>query len=116
MKEQRSAGTAARDRNLDIGDRMRQNRLSDGLVGVRSRIVVLSLLMSAASVLLQAIPCSAARAEDALRVRTSERYGKLPLQFEANRGQTDPEVKFLSRGAGYTFFLTPTEAVMVFTK
>jgi hypothetical protein len=35
----------------------------------------------------------------------------LPLIFEANTGQTDPAVKFLSRGSGYTLFLTPTEAV-----
>jgi len=39
-------------------------------------------------------------------------YGKLPLSFEANRGQTDSRVKFLSRGAGYTLFLTPREAVL----
>jgi hypothetical protein len=34
----------------------------------------------------------------------------MPLSFEANRGQTDPAVNFLSRGSGYTLFLTPTEA------
>jgi hypothetical protein len=38
-------------------------------------------------------------------------YGRLPLSFEANRGQTDPRVDFLARGAGSTLFLTPTEAV-----
>jgi hypothetical protein len=27
-------------------------------------------------------------------------YGKLPLSFEANQGQTDAGVKFLSRGSG----------------
>ena len=42
----------------------------------------------------------------------AEDYGKLPLHFEANRGQTDTEVKFLSHGPGYTLFLTPTEAVL----
>jgi hypothetical protein len=45
--------------------------------------------------------------------RLEAAYGKLPLRFEANRGQTDPRVKFLSRGSGYTFFLTPAEAVLV---
>ena len=39
-------------------------------------------------------------------------YGKLPLIFEANRGQTDSRVKFLSRGNGYTLFLTATETVL----
>lgn len=38
-------------------------------------------------------------------------YGKLPLQFEANQGQTDARVKFFSRGSGYTLFLTGDEAV-----
>src|SRR5271157_1600904 len=33
-------------------------------------------------------------------------YGKVPLGFEANEGQTDPRVKFLSRGRGYSLFLT----------
>jgi hypothetical protein len=40
-----------------------------------------------------------------------ENYGKLPLSFEANRGQTDARVKFLSHGSGYTLFLTDDEAV-----
>lgn len=39
-------------------------------------------------------------------------YGHLPLSFEANRGQSDPQVKFLSHGAGYTLFLTENEAVL----
>src|SRR6266700_6442648 len=39
-------------------------------------------------------------------------YGKVPLSFEANQGQTDPRVKFLSRGSGYTLFLTGDEAVL----
>jgi hypothetical protein len=39
-------------------------------------------------------------------------YGKLPIAFEANRGQTDPRVKFLARGHGYSLFLTPTAAVL----
>ena len=39
-------------------------------------------------------------------------FGRLPLSFEVNQGQTDAEVKFLSRGKGYTLFLTPKEAVL----
>ena len=42
-------------------------------------------------------------------------YGQLPLSFEANRGQTDPQVKFLARGGPHSLFLTPTEAVFVLT-
>ena len=33
-------------------------------------------------------------------------YGKLPLTFEENQGQTDARVKFMARGAGYTVFLS----------
>jgi len=39
-------------------------------------------------------------------------YGKLPLSFEANQGQVDGQVKFLSRGQGYKLFLAGTEAVL----
>lgn len=49
---------------------------------------------------------------DAIQAKVSEYYGKLPLSFEANQGQTDPQVKFFSRGQGYSLFLTPTEAVL----
>src|SRR5580704_6872313 len=39
-------------------------------------------------------------------------YGKVPLSFEPNRGQADPRVQFLSRGSGYSLFLTPGEVVL----
>jgi hypothetical protein len=39
-------------------------------------------------------------------------YDKLSLAFEANNGQTSERVKFLSRGRGYTLFLTSAEAVL----
>ena len=44
--------------------------------------------------------------------RVIESYGKLPLSFEANEGQTDKRAKFLSCGRGYTLFLTADEAVV----
>ena len=46
----------------------------------------------------------------------AEEYGKLPLSFEANCGQSDPQVKFLSRGNGYSLFLTDTGATLALTK
>lgn len=39
-------------------------------------------------------------------VQGSASFGKLPMTFEANKGQTAGQVKFLSRGKGYTAFLT----------
>ena len=40
-----------------------------------------------------------------------ESYGRLPLSFEANRGQAGEAADFVARGGGYTLSLTPTEAV-----
>jgi hypothetical protein len=38
-------------------------------------------------------------------------YISLPMSFEANLGQTDARAKFISRGSGYTLFLTDSEAI-----
>ena len=39
-------------------------------------------------------------------------YSHLPLIFEPNQGQSDPQVKFLAPGSGYGLFLTTDEAVL----
>src|SRR5438552_753301 len=52
------------------------------------------------------------KADHAVQVRVMESYARLPLSFEANRGQMDSDVKFFSRGNGYCIFMTPTEAVL----
>ncbi|HEY0003167.1 MAG TPA: SBBP repeat-containing protein [Pyrinomonadaceae bacterium] len=49
-------------------------------------------------------------------VQAREAYGQIAMSFEANRGQTDASVNFLARGAGYTLFLKPTEAVFVLAR
>jgi hypothetical protein len=41
-------------------------------------------------------------------------FGRLPMSFEQNQGQSDGRVKFLARGNGYGLYLTPTEAALVF--
>ncbi len=46
------------------------------------------------------------------RLAVLDAYGKLPMAFEANAGQTDGQVKFLARGAGYTVFLTEQNATL----
>ena len=40
------------------------------------------------------------------------RTSRCPMSFEANQGQTDRQVSFLTRGPGYALFLTPNEAVL----
>jgi hypothetical protein len=49
-------------------------------------------------------------------VRAIEAFANLPLYFEPNQGQTERQVKFLSRGAGHTLFLTPSKAVLLLTR
>jgi len=48
-------------------------------------------------------------AERSGRVRATLRA--LPLAFEANQGQSDPQVNYIARGNGYTLFLTDHDAV-----
>ena len=47
--------------------------------------------------------------------RSQTLYGRSLLSFERNVGQADPEVKFLSRGAGFAVFLADDEAVVMIT-
>lgn len=57
-------------------------------------------------------PQPAAHAEAPSRGQLIQNLISAPMRFEANAGQTDGRVKFLSRGAGYTLFLTSSEAVL----
>ncbi|HZQ95936.1 MAG TPA: SBBP repeat-containing protein [Candidatus Sulfotelmatobacter sp.] len=47
------------------------------------------------------------------QARAQESYATLPLAFEANQGQADPQVKYTARGKGYTLFLTSDKAYFV---
>lgn len=44
--------------------------------------------------------------------RWTAAYGRLPLSFEENTGQTAQEVRYVSHGSGYELFLTSQEAVL----
>jgi len=79
---------------------------------------LLAMILAQAGEGSQVIPTTNTRpAESGLdlanRVQVQAVYSRLPLSFEANRGQTDAQVKFLARGRGYTLFLTATEVVLV---
>src|SRR5262245_24827048 len=81
----------------------------------RSLVSILVLMSLALSL---PVAGESARAESHAAIRSESNggptrtdYGKLPLLFEENRGQTDSDVKFISRGRGYTLLLTPSEAV-----
>src|SRR5205809_1872422 len=43
-------------------------------------------------------------------------YGKLPLQFEKNDGQSDSQIQFRAQGSGYGIYLTASEAVLAFPR
>jgi Beta-propeller repeat len=53
-----------------------------------------------------------AKVQDSLRPQVEASYGKLPLAFEPNRGQTDARVRFLSHSGKRTLWLTNDEAVL----
>src|SRR5882762_6696924 len=60
---------------------------------------------------------SAKASTDESKAHAVDSFGRLPLSFEANQGQTDSRVKFLARGQGYTLFLTQGgEAVLTLHK
>jgi hypothetical protein len=43
-------------------------------------------------------------------------YGKLPLAFVPNEGQTEEAVRYYAQGAGYGFFFTPKGAMLSFAE
>lgn len=71
-----------------------------------SSLALLVSLALPATLAAQPTPDASAHA----RVQAS--FGTVPLVFEENRGQTDPSVRFLSRGPGYALFLTGDAAVL----
>ena len=79
------------------------------LCGYFAAVFVGSLLITAGAAFGDAP--SATKQESAPGQRTRAALIGLPLSFEANQGQTDPAVKFFSRGDGYALFLTADSAV-----
>src|SRR5437867_427113 len=75
------------------------------------------LLATAMALVMLPSLVTASKAPSQLQARTPsklqamESYGRLPLSFEANNGQTESQVRFLARGRGYTLFLSENEAV-----
>src|SRR5215213_5766081 len=54
--------------------------------------------------------------ESQTKLQLSEAYRRLPLTFEANRGQVDQQVKFLTHGGGANVFLTDNEAMLALSR
>lgn len=81
-----------------------------GLMAILSGGSPLCAEENASSLVQTAVPSSAV--PEATKIQAQESYGRLPLAFEINRGQSDRQVRFLARGGKQTLFLTPTEAVL----
>ncbi len=87
-------------------------------------ISIVKTLFSLAA--LVAVSSPAASSDGGLRLLKPERlssapvlntaYGRLPLYFEPNLGQFDPQVRYVTHGGGYTMFFTDSEAVMVLSR
>lgn len=95
------------------------NRGGVGTIFARGRApVILALLLVGGAFLLRrdviATPAPNAHPGPALsnpqQIRAA--FGRLPLSFEPNQGQSDSRVKFLARGNDYGLYLTSSEAVL----
>ena len=83
-------------------------------IGVARRLVLVVSVCFASIVTTQSSGGLGARQTQRQPLKRSSHanFMSLPLSFELNQGQTDGRVKFLSRGGGYTLFLTGDEAVL----
>jgi len=61
----------------------------------------------------RSLPKKSTIVSPAQRSHLFRNLGNLPLAFEHNEGQVDPQVRFLAKGPGYVLYLTPAEAVFV---
>src|SRR5271163_2351455 len=75
-------------------------------------VLLACLIATAHEALRHSSPARPAQNVAIARAATVASYGKLPLVFEKNLGQTSPQVKFLAHASGYALFLTGHEAVL----
>jgi uncharacterized protein (TIGR03437 family) len=78
--------------------------------------ILFAVLTMQAPATVKTRPAPAPPLSQSAGVNLSRDYGKLPLAFEPNVGQTDAQVRFLARGGGMTTFFTDTETVMVLSR
>ena len=88
-----------------------------GGLRLRARVLVLTLGFSFSILVLHGMGADPESKTSMTAARSSFQeppvvFSRLPQSFERNQGQTDAQVKFLARGAGYTLFLTRQAAVL----
>ena len=79
-------------------------------------LVVILIALTCLLALLLMNPTQVGTQKSQSEIQLSNIYGQLPLQFEPHHGETDTGVKFLSRGAGYNLFLSPTETIIALNR
>jgi hypothetical protein len=87
---------------------MKYKSLIVALIGATSALTLPGRSDPPARAILPPIAIAPTQAKNALVVRN---FGRLPLSFERNQGQTDSRVRFLTHSGADTLFLTPSEAV-----
>ena len=122
-------GTAAAGAEVLRGARPARGRASLGKKALVVVAVALLALLAAFATLIAASEApnadhhsSAGSTQDQSRAaapQMSEKeaidaYGKLPLSFVPNEGQTDEAVRYYAQGAGYGFFFTKEGAMLSF--
>jgi hypothetical protein len=103
------------------GNNMKLHRITPALIAAAVLATTISLTsafsgLTARAQRVSSNPASAAEDSKPSVPVIAADYGKLPLSFEANEGQTDPQVRFTSKGSGYSLFLTDKEAVLALSK
>ena len=76
-------------------------------------LLVWTCLLIAAGLILRGAPSREPPSARQTVPANVEALGVLPFRFERNLGQADPRAQFVSRGRGYTLFLSPGEAIFV---
>lgn len=62
------------------------------------------------------VPVQTERGPSADKKKVMAAFKRMPLTFQENRGQADKSVRFLTRGAGYTFWMSPTSTTLALAK
>ena len=108
----RAAATATSASKVSVGRTSVASAEAARLSLVKSRPVKLAPIPKSSPHELQFATSSSPAISPVARAQAISTYAALPMTFEANHGQTDARVKFLSRAPGYTLFLADKEAVL----
>ena len=76
------------------------------------RIILKHLLSLFVIILIGATALRLKVQDQHIPLNISHDYGRFPLSFVANRGQSGDNIRYLASGPGYTLGLTPTEAIL----